>query len=148
MESAKNPWSNVSCSSCAMRVRSSATPETGRNDAGESLPDASIKTEEQPPVKRIESSLRTIARTERPFSVRPNVLRILGLLLGVDPLPDVSWTVFQLYRFPFAAGQESHPIAIDQRDVTEIERDVLVRRFQAQEPPQLGDVSTFDSTAQ
>jgi hypothetical protein len=59
-----------------------------------------------------------------------------------------DWTIFQLHALRFAACQKLHRIAVDQRYVSQVERDVLTGRFQTKSPLQLCDVFEVDSATQ
>src|SRR5262245_40563733 len=87
-------------------------------------------------------------------SGRPDGSCWMGSALGFfsysrcNPLADVAWTIFQLDTRRFQERQEFHGIAVDKRDVLQIERDLLTDGFHTKDPLQLGKVLGLKSTTQ
>src|ERR1700689_3575216 len=64
-----------------------------------------------------------------------------------NPFPDVRRTILEFDAARFAIRKKLDGIAVYQRYVFQIQRDVAAGPFQLEEPAQLIDIPCFDSTA-
>jgi len=65
-----------------------------------------------------------------------------------DPHANVWWAVFEGRATEFAGREEHHHIAIDERDLSQVERDRTLSISAVDHPSEFSEVLRFDLTAQ
>jgi hypothetical protein len=111
-----------------------------------------------PFIKRIERRYAPFAASaipadRFPVMLKPQILSLSSSAPGstfytLDPLSDISRTIFEFDAIGLAAGEKLHPALIDECHVPQIQHQVLPRCLQGEQLSELLDTFCFNSATE